>query len=324
MRKSDIAKQIELLADMMRSTLPPDEFATEKNVILEEIAMAKDDLDHVAIDFLQEKVFAGHPLGWPVLGYDHTVEALDRDTMWEYFQKHYAPDNMMLVVTGNVDPAEIIGVAEDLCGSWKPSGATAQRVPPTLRTGTDVMTVDRFNQQFLALTFAAPSARDDWAETVAAATTILGGGNSRFYWNIVQQGIATQAGVYYMDYTDCGAVLLYGNCPPENAERLVENMRKEADRICNEPVRENEVERVKNQRRTSLAIEGEAPYHRLTQLLDDMEYHGAPRTVEQMLAAVDAVTVESIREYFKAYPINTEGHLTSVGPRHWPEGNGRT
>jgi len=48
-RSADIGKQIELLADMVRSALPPEEFDMEKNVVLEEIAMSKDHLEHVAL-----------------------------------------------------------------------------------------------------------------------------------------------------------------------------------------------------------------------------------------------------------------------------------
>ena len=76
----------------------------------------------------------------------------------------------------------------------------------------------------------------------------------------------------------------------------------------------------KTRRRTSLAMESEAPYYRLTQLMDDMETRGAPRTVDQMLAEVDAVSADSIRSYFERFPIDTAGHLASVGPRNWPNG----
>ncbi len=57
---------------------------------------------------------------------------------------------------------------------------------------------------------------------------------------------------------------------------------------------------------------------RAKQLMDDVEFHGAPRTVAERLAEVDAVTADSIYEYFQALPIDTGGHLTSVGPRNWP------
>ena len=315
----DIARQIELLADMMRSTLPVEEFETEKKVVLEEIAMSKDSLDHVAYDFLQEKVFAGHPLAWPILGYESTVEPLQRDRMWEYFQNRYAPDNMLLVIAGNVDPKEMIELAQRHCGSWTPSGAIGDRLPPEIRGGTDVLQLERFKQQVVALSYPAVGAADQLAETASAAATILGGDNSRFFWNIVQAGLSPRAGVYHVEYTECGLMVLYGACQPEKVEKVVDAMRKEANLICTQRVQEHEVDRVKNKRRTALAVEAEAPYHRLTQLMDDMEYRGQPRTVEQMLAEVDAITVDGIYGYFERYPINVDGHLTSVGPRDWPK-----
>lgn len=318
-RKADIGKQIELLADMMRSTLPGGEFETEKKVILEEIAMAKDNLEHLAFDFLQDKVFAGHPLAWPILGYEETVTSLTRDRMWQYFQRRYAPDNLTLVVAGNVDPARIIGLAEEHCGSWGAAGDGSERAVPTIRPGTSVLQVERFKQQVVLLAFPSISACDERAETAAAAATILGGDNSRVFWSIVQKGLAPRAGAYQLDFTDCGVMLLYGICNPENAEQLLEALQAEAHLICTERVREHEVERVKNKRRTSLAVESEAPYYRLTQLMDDMEYRGSPRTVEEMLAEVDAISVETVYNYFEEHPVNGDGHLVSVGPRRWPE-----
>ena len=319
--KADIGRQIELLADMLRSTLPEGEFHTEKNVILEEIAMAKDHLEHLAVDFLQERVFAGHPLAWPILGYETTVRELSHGKMGDYFQRRYAPDNVLLVVAGNVDEKQIISIAEQQCGPWKASGTTTNRALPVIHGGVDVLQVTRFKQQLLALTFPSVSAGDDLAETAGAAATILGGDNSRFFWNIVQAGLSPRAGAYHLDYTDCGVMILYGTAPSEGAEKLLQAMRAEAKRISAERVQQHEVDRVKNRRRTMLALESEAPYHRLTQIMDDVEYRGAPRTVEQMLADVDAITIDTIHEYFERHPINIEGHLASVGPRRWPEVN---
>jgi len=318
-RKADIGKQIELLADMMRSSLPPDEFTTEKNVILEEIAMSKDHLEHVMFDFLQEKVFAGHPLAWPILGYDNTLAAMTRDQMWAYFQRRYAPDNMLLIVAGNVDPSEIVDHAESCCGSWKPAGPSGPRVAPSVHGGTDVLPIDRFKQQVVALTFPSIAATDPRIETASAAATILGGDNSRFYWNIVQKGLAPRAGAHHLDYADCGVMILYAACQPERSEEVLAAIRTEAKRMCEARVSQHEVDRVKTKRRTSLAVEAEAPYYRLTQLMDDMEDHGAPRTIEETLADVDAVSADSIHDYLQQCPINIPGHLTSVGPRNWPE-----
>lgn len=325
-RPEDLAAQIELLADMMQSAFPEEEFQTERKVILEEIAMSKDQIEHVTFDFLQEKVFAGHSLAWPILGYDTTVEALTREQMWEYFQRRYTPDNMMLVVAGNVDPSAVIGLAESLCGGWKRSNDTTRRTVPKMHGGVDVLQVDRFKQQILALTFPSVGASHPMDESAGAVATILGGENSRFFWNIMQAGLSPRAGAHHLAYGDCGAMMLYGACQPENCEKLYEAMRREAKLISQEPVKPAEIERVKNRRRTSLAMESEAPYHRLTQLMDDMEYLGRPRSVDEMLAEVDAVSATTIKDYLGQCPIDVEGHLSSVGPRLWPmsSGNGRT
>ena len=316
--KGSIREQIEVLADMMRPALPEEEFATEKKVILEEIAMSKDSVDHVAFDFVLERVFEGHPLGWPVLGYEKTVGDLTRDQLHDYFQERYAADNMTLIVAGNVDPAEIIGLAERYCGEWASAPDPPPRTVPPLRTGRAVRQIDRFKQQIVALAYPAPSADDPLNETAAAAATILGGSNSRFYWNIVQTGLSADASCYRVPFCDSGLTLLWGQTDPERAEELAEAMQTEARRMRTKGVDGREVQRVKNKRRTGLALEAEAPYHRLVQIMDDVDLRGQPRTVQQRLAAVDAITAPGIAEYFERYPIDGEGFLVSVGPRDWP------
>ncbi|MCH7527578.1 MAG: insulinase family protein [Planctomycetes bacterium] len=322
LRRDDIEAQIELLADLVRPTFPQDQFDTEKNVILEEIAMSKDSLEHVALDFLQERVFEGHPLAWPILGYEETVSKMTRDQLAAYLQRRYAPDNLILVVAGNVEPEKIIEIAERYCGKWEPAGdslTTDRRTVPEIRAGSATHVVERFNQQLVALNFPGPRADDALDETAFAATSILGGNNSRFFWNIVQVGLSPHAAVYRYDLADCGLMILAGQAEPDRIAELTEAMRAEAHNICTERVEESEVQRVKNLRRTSLATEAESPYHRLVQIMHDVDYRGAPRTVAQRLAAVDAVTVDSVAELFQHYPIDRNGYFISVGPRNWPE-----
>ncbi len=312
-----IADQIELLADMMRSTLPEDEFQMERNVILEEIAMSHDQLDNLAYEFLHEQVYAGHPLAWPILGYDQTIRDLQRDQMDDYFRRRYAADNLVLVVAGRIDPQQVIDLATALCGDWQPAGARAPRQVPTFVAGSSCKVCERFNRQELAGVFPAAGGRDAWSETSDAVAAILGGDNSRFYWHIVQEGISPRAGVWRIDYEDCGLMALSGECDPEQCEALAEAMHREAVRLTRDGVSDEEVQRVKNCRRTALAVESESPYYRLGQLLDDIDYHNGPRTVAARLAEVDAITPAGIAEYLEAYPITTGGHFISVGPRQW-------
>lgn len=316
--RENINAQIELIADMMRPALPTDEFDMEKKVILEEIAMAKDSLDHVTFDFLLERIFEGHPLAWPILGYDETVGDLSRNDLAVYHERRYAADNMMLVVAGNVDPQEIIKTATKLTADWKPAGEEHCRAKPTPRTGSANLVVDRFNQQIVAICFNGLAGNHPKHESLEAATSILGGGNSRFYWNIIQAGLSPSAGAYHMDLSDSGLTILYGQTDPDKIEELTDALRTEAKKLCGAKVEEKEVQRVKNRRRTTLAVEGESPYHRLVQIMDDVDYLGAPRTVDDRLKAVQAVSADSIADTLAEFPFHGPEFLVSVGPRDWP------
>jgi predicted Zn-dependent peptidase len=305
---------------MMRSALPPEEFDMEKNVVLEEIAMSNDQLEQLAYHMLHEKAYTNAPMAWPVLGYESTLKNLTRDQMHDYFQRRYAPDNLALIVAGNVAPAKVIDAAQRLTAGWEPANGTkaVRRTPPPVSTGTVVQRIERFNQQAILLAYPAAPATDDASEEAAAMASILGGENSRFYWNIVQAGIAPRASVWHEDYEDCGLMILYGLGEPGQAERLTEALRREAEQIARNGVEQREVERVRNKRRTSLAAEGEAPYYRLLQIMDDFDYRGRPRTVEERLDRAARITADSLAAYLERFPITGESQFVSAGPRDWP------
>lgn len=319
-RTEDLEKQIELLADMMQSVIPPEEFETEKKVILEEIAMSDDQIDRKVYDLIHERVYARHALSWPVLGTEQTIAPMSRDQLNDYFRSRYNPAGMVLIVAGAVQPQQVIDLARRTCGDWTTGNPRPPRTAPAaVPEGTAVCQTDRFQQQALALTFPAPSAVHEDRETADVLAVILGGHNSRFFWNITQVGIAPHVAAGRVDYCDTGMMLAYGLCEPANAERLLEAMRTEIQKISDDGVSDDEVQRVKNRARTGLATEAEAPYYRLMQIIQDVDTLGRPRGVSERLAAIEAVTAGGVRDYLQAWPMTGSGCLTSLGPRNWPQ-----
>ena len=317
-RIEDLERQIELIADMMRSIMPPEEYETEKKVILEEIAMSEDQIDSRIYELLHEKIYAGHPLRWPVLGTTETVGALPRQRLYDYFQDRYQPANMILLVAGAVDPQAVISMARRICGDWPSRAPRPPRAEaPRVTTGRASITTDRFSQQGVALAYAAPGATGPDRETADVLAAILGGSNSRFFWQIVQTGVAPQVAAGRLDYCEAGIMLAYGFCEPQRVEDLLEAMRVEIAKIQRDGVTDDEVSRVKNRTRTTLATESEAPYYRLMQLVGDVDVLGRPRTVTERLAAIEAVTPASIAEYLKTWPLTGEGFVATLGPRDW-------
>src|SRR3954467_15923516 len=117
---------VELLADMMRPALRQEDFDTEKQVILEEIAKYDDQPPYGAHEKCMAAHFGPHPLGRSVLGTTKSVGELRREQMLEYFERRYSPRNIVLAAAGNVDFDELLGEAEKNCGSWQPFEAPRQ------------------------------------------------------------------------------------------------------------------------------------------------------------------------------------------------------
>lgn len=318
-RTEDLARQIELLADLVRPSLPQAEFDIEKEVVLEEIASYKDELPAVAYDFLYERLCPGDPISRPVLGHEESVRAITRDDMLAYFRRKYAPGNLVLVTAGNVDPDEVLSLANRYCGHWEPEPVAGRdhQLPPRPVTGTASRTSDRFCQQAVALAFPSVPMTHPLDETAEAVAAILGGANSRFFWNIYQKGLATRVTAIREEYGDFGVLIFVGLCEPDNARKLLDAMRREADELTRNGPEPKEIQRFKNHRRTLLATESEAPGYRLGQIADDVDYRGRLRPAEARLAEVDAVSAETIADYLKDFPIVAPGFVATVGPRDW-------
>jgi len=313
-------EQLELLSDMLRPSLPAAEFETERQVILEEIAMNDDSFDRIVWNFVHDVLFGSHSLGHEILGEKATIAGLAHDTLVQYHRRRYAADNIWLLAAGALEAEAVFGAAARYCGTWRrglDDHVPREAVPP-LPTGVRKLQLDRFKQQSLLLIYPAVPAGHPQDESIEAFTALFGGSNSRCYWNIVQKGICTQAGAAWISYQDCGYMVLFADGEPERAEEMLDALRGQAAQLMREGVREQEVQRVKNQRRTHLSLEAENPRTRLMQMVDDLETYGYVRTAGASLAAAEAVTTQSVEAYLRQYPIDGPGLLISCGPRDWP------
>jgi predicted Zn-dependent peptidase len=312
-----VEAQLELLADMMRPSLTPADFDTERKVILEEIAMSGDSFEHQVWNFLHDVCFASHPLAHDILGEQGAIEGMSRDVMVDYHRHRYAPENVTLVAAGAVEPEEVFAAVGRYCGEWE--RATDRSVgfsAPSLRlNGVRGCKLGQFKQQSIILVYpSVPSGHHD-AETIEVFQSLFGGANSRCYWNIVQKGICSQAGAAWLSYDDCGMLALYADGEPERCGEMLAALKEQARDVRESGFRPEEVQRVKNRRRTHLALEAESPRTRLMQLGDDLETRGHVRSTDARLAAVEAVSEKTIASYLQRFPITGDGLLLSCGPR---------
>ncbi len=182
--------------------------APERDVVLEERRM-RVDADPAAQlgEEFSSALYAHHPYGTPIIGWEHEIEELSRDDAFAYYQRFYTPENAILVVAGDVEPAEVLRLAQETYGIIPGRGEAPVRkrpAEPEPRAARRVALSDPRVQQpslrraWLAPTYVSPQRDEAFALELAAE--ILGGGTtSRLYRKLcVEQELAAGAGAYFM------------------------------------------------------------------------------------------------------------------------------
>ncbi len=308
------ADSAEILADMMRSTLPEDQFDMEKKVILEEIAMYRDRPDALIIDELIQEAFAGHPLGQSVLGTEDTVGSISRGQMADYFQKRYAPDNMTFVITGRFDRDEMIRATETHCGGWQSHEAVREQMEPGFRPAKRVLERPNVIREHIALAYPAPPDSDEWATTSDLLAHYLGAAsNSRLFWSVIQKGLADEASADFCGFSDTGLFYIYVSVDPKNVSRVLEIVRHEVDEL-KRGVDGEALARSRTKQATALVTGGEHGLRRFSQIVGSLSTGTPLKTLEEELAEIDAVTPERIAEYLERFPLDGEPAVVALGP----------
>ncbi|MEM7520699.1 MAG: pitrilysin family protein [Pseudomonadota bacterium] len=206
------ADRLELMmrmeADRMRNIRPTEEdIRTERDVIIEERNQRTENSPGALFnEQLNAAQYLNHGYGTPIIGWRHEMETLDMDAVMSFYDAHYAPNNAILVVSGDVEPEEVRALAEKYYGvipanpDIKPRTRTQE--PPQLAERRLTLRDARVAQPYVTRSYLAPE-RDPGAQEKAAALTmlaeILGGGTTSFLNEKLQfdTQVATFTGAYY-------------------------------------------------------------------------------------------------------------------------------
>jgi predicted Zn-dependent peptidase len=127
MPSEHIEHGLDIQADMLfNSTLPPEKLEKERGIVIEEIGKDEDDPGYAAGNFFDRVFYGDSPRGMPALGTRETVSEMSRGAIDAYYRRHYRPDNMVALVMGDFDGAEMMGLLERYFGAEAAGVAPAQ------------------------------------------------------------------------------------------------------------------------------------------------------------------------------------------------------
>jgi predicted Zn-dependent peptidase len=309
-----LPRAVDLIGDMLRPALREEDFSVEKKVILEEIGMYEDRPQWRLQDYLLECHFAGHPLGFRVLGTTGSIGALGVESMRQYFQRRYGSGNIIVAASGKFDPEEL-GRNLQSCRAMDHDGAPVRSYDLPAPEGLEKSLADpRLTRHYMAAMSLAPSAQDPRRYAAAVLADVLGGGEgSRLHWALIDPGLADEADFSHVPQDRVGAFMAYASCDPERAGQVEQIMLETLDGAA-ASLDADEIERAKNKLATQATLKGEQPLGRMMNLGGQWTYLKDYVPLEQELERLMAVKVDQVRGLLTQTPLAPRT-IVRLGPR---------
>lgn len=312
--KADVPLALDVLSDILSEpTFDPEELRREQNVITQEIGATEDAPDDLVFDRLQETAFPDQPIGRSILGTPETVRGFSAKSLRAYLNRNYRAPNMLVAAAGAVDHQQIVDDVvkrfESFAGPDAPEHQAAR-----FGGGTRVESRD-LEQVHIALALEGVQVKDPQLYSLQVFTSVLGGGmSSRLFQEVREiRGLCYTIQAFHMPYSDTGLFGLYAGTDEADAPEL---MRVVIDQIENatHTLNEAEVARAKAQMKAGLLMTLESSEARLGQLARQMLAYGRPVPLDEIVAKVEAVTVDSARAAGRALIGRGRPAIAALGP----------
>jgi predicted Zn-dependent peptidase len=312
--KADVPLALDVLADILSEpTFDPEELRREQNVIVQEIGATEDTPDDLVFDRLQETAFPKQAVGRSILGTPETVRSFNPARLRGYLNRHYRAPNMIVAAAGAVEHAAIVADVEKRFASFAGAAAPAPE-PAQFRGGTRVETRD-LEQVHIALALQGVPVRDEQLYSLQVFTNVLGGGmSSRLFQEVRERrGLCYSINAFHMPYSDTGLFALYAGTDEADARELMQVVIDETAKAT-ETLNESEVARAKAQLKAGLLMALESSEARVGQLGRQMLAYGRPIPLDEIVAKVDAVTVDTARTAGRMLIRRSPPAIAALGP----------
>ena len=295
-----------------------DDVDSEREVVLEEIAMVDDNPQDLVHDLAAEAVFGGHPLGRPVIGSADVIAQVSPRALREWHRRAYAGPRIVLAAAGNISHERLVELFAG--GRPSPNGSPPgpRRSPIRRLPQPGYRFLRRRTEQYHVVLAAPGIARDDDTRyAVALLDAILGGSaSSRLFQEIREQrGMAYSVYTFGSQYAETGQVGIYVGTREDNLDECLAVIARELEDVAAGRLRAGELDRAKENLEGRLLLSLESTSNRMSRLgkalVTDMELV----SVEETLRRVHAVTEDDVAEAARALFTPTRLSAAGIGPR---------
>ncbi|MBI5197521.1 MAG: insulinase family protein, partial [Nitrospirae bacterium] len=317
---------LELESDRMVNLLmDPKEFSLERDVVKEERRLrTEDDPVSSLVEELYAAAFKVHPYHNPVIGWMTDLDHLTRDDVYQFYKDHYTPNNAIVIVVGDFKTDTLLQKLEKYFGKI-PSGPsqTPVLIEEPVHQGEHRFFLKKEAQlPYIIYGYPAPNYKDPDHYALDLLSNILSAGkSSRLYQSLIyEKKLALDAGGgFNAIQSDPEIFYFYAEAQPEKRVDEVETaLVAEIERLKNEPVSGQELQKAKNQVEASFIFGQDSVFY-LARTIGQMETSGAGYPyMEEYLTHIRTVTPADLQRVAQKYfdpDRRTVGILVPLPPK---------
>jgi len=293
-------RAFDLLAEMLLApALPPEEIDSEREVVLEEIAMYEDEPSDRVHDVLAEAIYGDHPLGRRVLGRSEVIGGIPVPDIAGYHHTRYTAPNIVVSAAGHLEHARLVELAERYVSAPAANGAGAAPNGGLPSDAAKLLFYPKDTEQY-HICFGGPgiSRGDERRFALAVLDTIFGGSvSSRLFREVREKrGLAYSVGSYTHEFVDRGFVASYVGTRADNVAEACEIIGRELASLSTEGVSDDELRRAKEHVKGRLVLGLESTASRMSRIARAVLFGIPLLSIDEMLERIEGVSAEEVAE----------------------------
>ena len=306
---------LEVLADMlMNATMDQKEIESEREVILNEVRMHRDNPSRRHNELVFRNVYKNHPYRHPVIGYEDLVRGVTQDDLRDYYQTFYAPNNIIVTVAGGIRSEEVLPQIKEVFKDFK----RQRPVSRNLVHEPSPASARRYEEEYpteltqLSIVFSGVHLLHEDMFALDVLATILGQGkSSRLYNDLFRdKNLVSQVSAYNFTPVDRGFFSVRCILNNENVPETIRAITAQMEHIKQEGVFDEDLQKAKQQVLSDYIFTRQTTSHVAQWQALDEAFTGDYEFSKKYVERIRQVTLNDIQNVAKKYFV--ESHSSTV------------
>jgi predicted Zn-dependent peptidase len=320
---TDLPLAVDVVTDLITSsTFTAEDVDSERKVVLSEIAVRDDDPSDYIHELYLDTYYGDSPVGRSILGTVDSINKMPRNSIYNYYKKHYQPENLVVSVAGNIKHKKVVKMVEEALAKDGfldvPNNKHEVRAATPIKSPGlgEVGIIDRKTEQaHILYGFPGLARSDDRRFALSVLSSAIGGGMaSRLFQEIREKrGLAYTTYAYPQQFAGTGTLAFYAGCRTEKAEEVIKLMRDISESVAQHGLTDEEISRAKGAVTGGLILGQEDTGSRMSRIGKSELVYGEIMSFDDILSKVRSVTPEQVHQLARDL-FSAPATLALVGP----------